>query len=108
MSHLSGWGRLRVEVTEEATSRTEGERYSVTPRLGVYRAVVGVHGDIQVPEERLRGAIARAALSGAGLEDELTTLLDEPPARAGDDPVLLERDQAVVELLYGRDRKSVV
>jgi len=34
-------------------------------------------------------------------DDELTTLLDRPPARAGDDPVLLERDQAIVELLYG-------
>jgi hypothetical protein len=78
VSHLAGWGRLRFEVTEEATPRTEGERFSVTPRLGVFRAVVGVHGDVQVPEERLRGAIARAALSGADLEDELTSLLGGP------------------------------
>jgi len=78
VSHLAGWGRLRFEVTEDSTARTEGERFSVTPRLGVFRAVVGVHGDIQVPEERLRGAIARAALSGADLEDELTTLLGGP------------------------------
>jgi len=78
VSNLAGWGRLRFEVTEEATSRTEGERYSVTPTLGVYRAVIGVHGDIQVPEERLRGALARAALSGADLQDEVAALLGAP------------------------------
>ena len=78
VSTLHGWGRLRFEATEDATSRTEGQRYSVTPSLGVYRAVVGVHGDIQVPEERLRGAIARAALSGTQLEDEVAMLLGGP------------------------------
>ena len=78
VSTLHGWGRLRFEATEEATARTEGERFSVTPSLGVYRAVIGVHGDIQVPEERLRGAIARASMSGAALEDELAALLGAP------------------------------
>jgi hypothetical protein len=78
VSHLSGWGRLRFEVTEEATGLTEGERFSVTPTLGLYRAVIGVHGDIQVPEERLRGAMARATLSGAVLEDEIAALLGAP------------------------------
>jgi hypothetical protein len=78
VSHLHGWGRIRFEVTEEPTPGTEGERYSVTPALGVYRAVVGVHGDIQVPEERLRGALARVQLSGVDLGDELRTLLGAP------------------------------
>ena len=78
VSTLHGWGRVRFEVTEEPTARTEGERFSVTPGLGVYRAVIGVHGDVQVPEERLRGAIARAALSGAPIEDELDRLLGAP------------------------------
>jgi hypothetical protein len=78
VSTLSGWGRLRFEVTEEATARSEGERFSVTPSLGVFRGVIGVHGDIQVPEERLRGAIARATLAGAVLEDEITALLGGP------------------------------
>ena len=78
VSTLHGWGRTRFEVTEEATSRTEGERYSVTPTLGIYRAVIGLHGDISVPEERLRGAVARAALSGSSLEDEVAMLLGGP------------------------------
>jgi site-specific recombinase XerD len=34
-------------------------------------------------------------------QDELTVLLDEPTARAGDDPVRRARDDAVLELLYG-------
>jgi hypothetical protein len=78
VSRLHGWGRIRFEVTEEPTARTEGERFSVTPSLGIHRAVVGVHGDVQVPEERLRGAIARAAVSGASLEDEISRLLGSP------------------------------
>jgi hypothetical protein len=78
VSTIHGWGRVRFEVTEEATARTEGERYSVTPSLGIYRAVIGVHGDVVVPEERLRGAVARVALSGAPLEDEIALLLGSP------------------------------
>ncbi len=78
VSALHSWGRVRFEVTEEPTAATEGERFSVTPSLGIYRAVVGVHGDIQVPEERLRGALARVALSGGSLEDEITSLLGGP------------------------------
>lgn len=35
-------------------------------------------------------------------QDELTTLLDDPPAKvAGDDPALRARDDAILELLYG-------
>ncbi len=78
VSVLHGWGRTRFEVTEEATAHSEGERYSVTPSLGIYRAVIGVHGDIQVPEERLRGALARTLLSGAVLGEEIATLLGTP------------------------------
>ena len=91
VSLLHAWSKLRVEVTEEPTATTEGRRYSVTPSLGIYRATVGIHGDIQVPEERLRGAIARAALSGTPVEDEIAALLGapwdaelEPFRRAGD------------------------
>lgn len=78
VSALHSWGKLRFEATEEPTARTEGERYSVTPSLGIFRAVVGVHGDVQVPEERLRGALARTRLHGASLEHELGLLLGAP------------------------------
>src|SRR6478672_1883261 len=34
-SALRGWQRIRFEVTEDATTGTEGERYAYTPALGV-------------------------------------------------------------------------
>ena len=55
-SVLQRWGRLRFEITEEATPRSEGMRWMATPALGLFSAVTGLHGDIMVPEERLRGA----------------------------------------------------
>ena len=64
VSALRAWPQLRFEVTEDATAMCEGERYSSTPSLGVFRASIGVHGDVMVSEERLRAALERA--SGAG------------------------------------------
>ncbi len=74
-SALRGWSGLRFEVTEEPTPGTEGERYSCTPTLGIYHAVTGVHGDILVPEERLRAALSRAALGEADLGEAVADLL---------------------------------
>ena len=55
-SALRGWNHLRFEVTEDPTSSTEGQRYAATPTLGVFHAVTGLHGDIMVPEDRLKAA----------------------------------------------------
>ena len=63
-SALKGWQRIRFEVTEEPTSGTEGERYSYTPTLGVFHAITGIHGDIMIPEDRIKHAIALSALGG--------------------------------------------
>lgn len=77
------WDRLRFEVTEDAPAGGEGSRWSYTPSLGVFHATTGVHGDILVPEERIRAAIAADAdgskpirlaldeLLGAAWDDEL-------------------------------------
>ena len=65
-SALKGWQKLRFEVTEEATSATEGERYSYTPTLGVFHAITGIHGDIMIPEDRIRHAMVTAAARRAG------------------------------------------
>jgi hypothetical protein len=77
-SALKGWQRLRFEVTEEATSSTEGERYAYTPGLGVFHAVTGLHGDILVPEDRIKHAITEAALGGRDLVEALDGLLGSP------------------------------
>ena len=74
-SALRGWQRLRFEVTEEARSASEGERYSYTPSLGVFHAITGLHGDILIPEDRLRAAMLTAASGGRSLESGIDELL---------------------------------
>ena len=90
-SALKGWQKLRFEVTEEATAGTEGERYSYTPALGVFHAITGIHGDILIPEDRIRHAVVTAASGGPDLVDALDDLLGkawdselEPFRYAGD------------------------
>jgi hypothetical protein len=77
-SAVRGWNHLRFEITEEPTSSTEGCRYSFTPDLGVFHAVTGVHGDIMIPEDRLKAAVVKAALGEATLEIEIDRLLGKP------------------------------
>ena len=77
-SALRGWNHLRFEVTEEPTAGTEGSRYSYTPDLGVFHAVTGVHGDIMIPEDRLKAAVVKAALGDTTLNNEIDKLLGKP------------------------------
>jgi len=76
-SALKGWQKLRFEVTEEATSGAEGERYSYTPTLGVFHAITGIHGDILIPEDRIRHAVACSASGGPELAEALEDLLGQ-------------------------------
>ena len=77
-SALRGWNHLRFEVTEEATAHSEGTRYSYTPDLGVFHAVTGLHGDIMIPEDRLKAAVVKSALGDATLAAEIDKLLGKP------------------------------
>jgi hypothetical protein len=77
-SALRGWKQLRFEITEEPSAGSEGARFSYTPALGVFHAVTGVHGDIVVPEDRLKAVMARAAQGETTLEIELELLLGRP------------------------------
>jgi hypothetical protein len=77
-SALRGWNQLRFEITEESTSSTEGARYSYTPDLGVFHAVTGLHGDIMIPEDRLKAAVVKAALGDNTLLVEIDKLLGKP------------------------------
>ena len=78
VSSLRGWTHLLFEVTEDATPRSEGARFSFTPELGVFHAVTGLHGDIMIPEDRLKAAIVKAAIGDRPLADELDLLLGKP------------------------------
>jgi hypothetical protein len=77
-SALRGWLHLRFEVTEEPSAGTEGARYAYTPALGIFHAVTGVHGDILIPEDRIKAAIVKAAAGEIELEDELCRLVGKP------------------------------
>ena len=77
-SALRGWNHLRFEITEEPTAGTEGARYSYTPNLGIYHAVTGLHGDVMIPEDRLKAAVVKAALGDTTLLLEIDKLLGKP------------------------------
>lgn len=80
-SALAGWEHLRFEMTEDPCAGSDGQRYSYTPSLGLFRAMTSANGDIVVPEDRLKNAVARAALNGtdlmSGLQDLLGTRWDD-------------------------------
>ena len=69
---------VRFEVTEEPTPVSDGQRYAFTPGLGAFAAVTGVHGDILVPEDRLKHAVAVDALGGEPIFKALERLLGVP------------------------------
>ena len=56
-SALRGWAHLRYEVTEEPSRGVDGGRWMHTPELGIFHAVTDVHGNAQVPEDRVRAAL---------------------------------------------------
>lgn len=89
-SALRQFRTVRYEVAEEPGKGGEGERFAVTPNLGVFRATMGPHGDIMIHEERLR-ALLLATTDAADLRTGIDTILGtawdaelEPFRRAGD------------------------
>ena len=59
-SALRGWNHLRYEVTEEASRGVDGGRWSHTPELGIFHAQIDTHGNVMVPEDRVRAAMEHA------------------------------------------------
>jgi hypothetical protein len=98
-SAVRGWDRLRYEVTEEPSSGADGARWSHTPTLGVHHAVVGVHGDVLLHEDRVRAAMA----ASGGDPNLLTAELDRVLGRAWDaelEPFRYAGDGAPVRWLH--------
>jgi hypothetical protein len=73
-SSLSAFRDSRYEVYEDPSASREGERFSFTPSLGLFRATIGPHGDVQVPEDRLRTAVA----SSVDLASDINRLIGQP------------------------------
>jgi len=66
-------------------------RYSYAPNLGLFAATTSANGDVLIPENKLRAALALGANGTSVLEKELEKLLGgawdnelEPFRRAGD------------------------
>src|SRR5690554_2228083 len=78
-SALRGWAHVRYEVTEDASHGADGARWSHTPELGIFHAVVDVHGNVVVPEDRIRAALAH------GEPERLRQELDLALGQAWDD-----------------------
>ena len=74
-SALRGCARARYEVTEEPTAGHEGMRWAYTPRLGVFAAPIGVHGDLMIHEDRLKQALLADALGQRPLAEGVAELL---------------------------------
>ena len=90
-SALRQFKTIRYEVAEEPARGSEGERFAVTPDLGVFRATMGPHGDIMIHEDRLRAILSAAGDSPGDLRQGLNMILGsawdaelEPFRRAGD------------------------
>ncbi len=87
---LRAWPMLVFEITEEASSATDGERLAYVPGRGFHRSMISASGDIMVGEERLRGLLRRARTGedyAHGLAELLGTAWDvelEPYRQAGD------------------------
>jgi len=75
-SALRGWTHLRYEVTEEASLGTDGGRWSHTPELGIFHAVTDVHGNVMIPEDRVRAALEKAS-DPRRMRDELDLALGQ-------------------------------
>jgi hypothetical protein len=58
---LRGWPLIRAEVTEEPSDGNDGERYSMTPDLGVFHTAMSANGDVLIHEDRLRSLMASAS-----------------------------------------------
>jgi hypothetical protein len=87
---LRSWPMLVFEITQSATSVSDGERLAYVPGRGFHRSVISVNGDVLVGEERLRGLLSRAHSAeeyAHGLAELLGTAWDaelEPYRQGGD------------------------
>lgn len=75
-SALLAFTQARFEVTEDPVGDREGERFVATPALGLHRSTIGVHGDVMVHEDRLRGLLAHS--TGDSLAEEIRRLIGDP------------------------------
>jgi hypothetical protein len=74
---LRSFPLVRCEITEEPSDGGDGERYSMTPDLGVFRSAMSANGDVLVQEDRLRAALGSAG-DLPSLRQAIDRLLGQP------------------------------
>jgi hypothetical protein len=78
ISSLSKWGKIRIEAIQEPTLNQLGERFAVTPDLGIFRADINSLGETVITESRLRSALERSKNENESFEIELAFLIGTP------------------------------
>jgi hypothetical protein len=64
--------------TTSSTTPICSARFSYTPDLGVFHGVTGLHGDLMIPEDRLKAAVIKSALGETTIELEIDKLPGKP------------------------------
>lgn len=102
-SALLAFSTIRFEVTEDPSGDAEGERYAVTPNLGLFRATIGVHGDVLVHEDRLRSLLVGARAAGIDQAHEIVSEIDRLIGTPWDDelePFRIAHEDSTVRVLH--------
>lgn len=102
-SALVPFTTIRFEVTEDPSELTEGERFAVTPNLGLFRGTIGIHGDVLVHEDRLRSLVMGARTAGADQAGEILAEIDRLIGTPWDDelePFRIAHADSTVRVLH--------
>ena len=102
-SALVPFSTIRFEVTEDPSGESEGERFAVTPNLGLFRATIGTHGDVLVHEDRLRSLLIGARAAGAQQANDALEEIDRLIGTPWDDelePFRVAHEDSTVRVLH--------
>jgi hypothetical protein len=75
VSRMKGWPELRVEVVEEPRGELSGERFVMTPDLGIHRVAVDGLGEGLIVETRLRMLLEKSGNDLNALRDGINSLI---------------------------------
>jgi len=78
VSSLATWSKLRFEVIQTPSNDVVGQRFSVTPELGIFRADTNSLGETLLTESRISSAILRTLQENTSIEQELDFMLGKP------------------------------
>lgn len=77
-SNLARWGQIRLDCLQEPSKYQLGERFSLAPRLGIFRTEMNYLGESVVTENKLKAAFERSKLENEDFGVELAFLLGTP------------------------------